>query len=267
MIRITKKHLLQIRRKEKSKKGDNGKVLIVGGSKQYSGALTLAGLAAMRAGVDWVTVAAPQKVAWAINALSPDIVTTKLPGDYLDASHYKAIVMLSKKHNCILLGNGAGMHAGTKKLFQKMVKDISLPMVIDADALKVLKPQEIKNAIVTPHAREAEIFFGSSDVKKIQKKVGSNVCLLKGPTDYIITKNKMYSNTTGNAGMTKAGTGDVLAGLCSGYLAQSNELEKSAITACYINGQIGDMLLKQRKGEFSYIASDLVRDIKEIRNK
>ena len=74
---ITKKNIILPKRSKNSKKGDNGRVLIVGGSKYYIGAISLAGLAALRSGVDWVTIAAPEKVAWCVNSLSPDIVTVK----------------------------------------------------------------------------------------------------------------------------------------------------------------------------------------------
>lgn len=277
MIHITKKYLLKIKRKKNAKKGDSGRVLMVGGGREYAGALALAGMAALRAGVDWVTIAAPQKVAWAVNALTPDLVTEKLSGQYLDERHFHQIERLAKKHTCILYGNGAGLKSGTKKLFQKMAKKISLPTVADADALKILSPKDIQNAIVTPHRREAEIFFKmklgqkvtKADIERIQKKIKNRnvVALLKGPTDYIISEQKIYYNTTGNPGMAKAGTGDVLAGLCAGYLAQSGDLLKSAITAAYINGFIGDILLRQRKGEYSFVASDIIGDMKNFVTK
>ena len=88
---------------------------------------------------------------------------------------------------------------------------------------------------------------------------------MKGKIDVIIFKDKIYYNKTGNAGMTKGGTGDVLAGLCAGFLAQSKDLLQSAINAAYFNGLIGDILLKKKKG-FTYLASDMVEEIKGIRN-
>ena len=79
---ISKKDIKLPLRKKTAKKGDNGRVLVIGGSKEYTGAAALAGLAALRSGADWVTVAAPEKVAWAVNCLSADLVTVKLKGDY-----------------------------------------------------------------------------------------------------------------------------------------------------------------------------------------
>ena len=119
---------------------------------------------------------------------------------------------------------------------------------------------------MTPHNKEFEIFLMNSEInektikkisneKNIQKKSiliqknlkkflnKNNVILLKGEVDAIISKDKIKYNKTGNAGMTKAGTGDVLAGLCVGFLAQSKDLFQSAVNAAYFNGLIGDILL------------------------
>ena len=273
MIHITKKHLLKIRRNKWSKKGDHGRVLIVGGSKDYVGAVALAGLACLRSGADWVTVAAPSQVSWAINCLTPDIVTIKLPGDFLNINHASQILKLIEKHDVMLIGNGAGIKQSTKKLVLKLLHSVRLPFVIDADALKMLESKDVKNCIITPHTQEAEIFFHEKfsrpptreQLRLMQRKINpSTVALLKGATDYIIIKNQIYNNTTGNPGMTRAGTGDVLAGLCAGYLAQSKNLLASAITAAFINGKVGDILLRQKKGEYSFIASDIIADYKRI---
>ena len=88
--------------------------------------------------------------------------------------------------------------------------------------------------------------------------------LLKGKIDVIVSKDEIIYVRGGNAGMTKGGTGDVLAGLCAGFLAQSKNLLQSAINASYFNKKIGDILLKKKKG-FTYVASDMVEEIKRIK--
>jgi NAD(P)H-hydrate epimerase len=88
------------------------------------------------------------------------------------------------------------------------------------------------------------------------------VVLLKGATDTIISKERVVANRTGNPGMAKAGTGDVLAGLCVGFLGQGLSLFQSAVNGAYINGTLGD-LLEKKKG-YSYIASDLLMDLKRV---
>ena len=94
----------------------------------------------------------------------------------------------------------------------------------------------------------------------------NNIVLLKGKIDAVISKDNILFNKTGNAGMSKAGTGDVLSGLTAGFLAQNKDLLQSAINAAYFNGLIGDILLKKKKG-FSYLASDMVEEIKKIVGK
>lgn len=299
---ISKKYIKLPTRKKSNRKGDNGRVLIIGGSKDYVGAVALAGLAALRSGCDWVTIVAPEKVAWSVNSLTPDLVTVKLKGHYFSLKHYNEILKLIKKHDVILIGNGIGINEETRKLIIKLLKNKIVKdklNVIDADAIKSLSINDLENSILTPHIKELELFLKNSKINKtlIKKiinekninKKGSlikktliknyynkknkklnffeedNIILLKGPIDSIISKNKLIYNKTGNPGLTKAGTGDVLAGLCAGFLAQSKDLFQSTINAAYFNGLIGDILLKKKKG-FTYLASDMVEEIKKLFN-
>ncbi|MFH1053480.1 MAG: NAD(P)H-hydrate dehydratase [Candidatus Woesearchaeota archaeon] len=270
---ILKNDIVLPKRNKSSHKGDNGRLLIIGGSRDYVGAVALAGLAALRSGCDWVTIAAPEKVGYAINAISPDLVVKKYRGDDFCASRAKDILKFEKENrfDAVLIGSGIGMHA--KTFVKKFVKDYcnkkpNKPLVIDADALKHIKLQDLrhKNAVLTPHQKEFEILLKNSKLDKevFRKHINNNIILIKGPVDQIISKNKTFYNKTGNPGMTKAGTGDVLAGICAGFVAQGLSLQQSAINAAFINGIIGDRLLKDRKGAYSFIASDIIGDIGKI---
>lgn len=253
--------------KKTSHKGDNGRVLIVGGSQNYVGAMALAGLATLRTGVDIVTIAAPEKVAWAINCLSPDLMTQKFKGHYFKSSQASKVGKLCKNYDVILIGNGLGLHPETQKFVKKLSK-LKILKVIDADGLKAIRIQEVDNSILTPHQKELEILQKNSrikNLKELQKKLKNNVLLIKGPIDKIIAKNKIIYNKTGNEAMTVGGSGDVLAGLCAGFLAQTKDLWQAACLSAYINGAIGDYL-KKKKG-YSFIASDLVKDFEEITKK
>ncbi|HIH42517.1 TPA: NAD(P)H-hydrate dehydratase [Candidatus Woesearchaeota archaeon] len=281
-----------------AKKGDAGRVLIIGGSKDYIGAVALAGLAAFRSGVDSVIIAAPEKVAYAINCLSPDLVTKKFSGEYFVEKHLKEIVKLSQNADTVLIGNGIGLKRKTIKFVRKIVlalEKVQKPYVLDADAIKAVSLSECKTAILTPHAKELEILLANSrfgnvnKIKDIDEKIkatqkylnknnNNNIILLKGRIDYIFSKNKVKVNKTGNPGMAKAGTGDVLAGLVAGFLAQSKDNPdknsarfNSACAAAYLNGMLGDRSLAEHGGKaaaqagiYSYIASDLLRDMKDI---
>jgi hydroxyethylthiazole kinase-like uncharacterized protein yjeF len=286
MQTITKKDIKIPARKNDSHKGDNGYVLAVGGSKEFTGAITLAGLAALRSGCDLVKIAAPEKAAWAIDAYSPDLITIKMKGDYVNSGYFSAVKNEMKKFDVLLIGSGLSLRKETKKFVKKIVKEVNKLKVIDADAIKSISMNECENSIITPHNRELGQFLINSNVKKILinkiinekntmkksaliKKIiqkfldKNNIVLLKGETDTIISKNKIAFVKGGNAGMTKGGTGDVLAGLCAGFLAQSKDLLQSAINASYFNKKIGDILLKKKKG-FGYLASDMAWEIKRI---
>ena len=277
---LTKKEVKLPKRKPESHKGDNGRLLIIGGSIDYIGALILAGMAAFWSGVDIVTIAAPEKVAWAINTFSPDFITKKFKGDFFTLKHSDKIIKLSKDFDVILVGNGLGVRNQTIKFSQKIIKNIKKPKVIDADAIKALKLSDVSNAIITPHENELKIFLENNlknkkileeifnknielenKAKKLQYALvnflkKNNIILLKGKTDIIISKNKIKFNKTGNAGMSIAGTGDVLAGLTASFLAQTKNSFDSACSAAFINGIIGDYLLK-KKG-YGFIASDFI---------
>src|SRR3989338_4156419 len=164
-----------------SHKGDNCRILIIGGSKDYVGAVTLAGVACLRSGADWVTIAAPEKVAWAINKLSPDLITKKLKGDFLSALHLKELKLLMARHDTVLIGNGMGLNPATRKLIKKIINHCvknKKYLVIDADALTIISIQEVENAILTPHRKEFESLLRNSrldSVRSLKKVLRNNI--------------------------------------------------------------------------------------------
>ncbi len=265
---ITKKNVMIPSRPKSSRKGDSGRVLVIGGSQQYVGAVVLAGLSALRSGVDWVTIAAPEKVGWAAHCLSPDLVVKKFSGTHFSLRHVAGVVQEAKGYSAVLIGNGIGRKSDgfVREVVKKLVA-MKKPLVIDADALKVVRLQDVSGTILTPHAKEFEILLKNSRLTQAsyKKKLGDNVIVITGPVDKIITRGKVWENKTGNPGMTKAGTGDVLVGLCVSFLAQGLSKEKAAINAAYFTGKVGDILAKKHKG-YTYLASDLVKELKRYTN-
>jgi ADP-dependent NAD(P)H-hydrate dehydratase / NAD(P)H-hydrate epimerase len=270
MRTITQKDLVIPKHNKNAHKGQNGEVLIIGGSEDYIGCLALAGLAALRTGIDWITIATPEKVAWAISCLSPDLITKKIKGNYLSLKNYPELMRLVKLHDVVLIGNGMGQKKSTQMLIRKLVKNIKKPLIVDADAIKAVKLKDVKDSLLFPHKKEFELLLKNSKIKEseLQDHIDDNVIVRKGKVDLIIDSYKVMQNKTGNEGMTTGGTGDVLAGLAAGFLAQGESLKQSAINATYLNGKIGDYL-KKKKG-YSFIASDLVQDydrvIKKLKN-
>ena len=269
-------------RKKTSRKGEIGHSLVIGGSDEYVGAVILAGLAALRAGCDMATVAAPEKVAWAVHQYTPDLMTYKVKGTSFNIKNAKEMVKYADKFDAVLIGNGITRKAD--KFCQYFVHKSQKLKVIDADALKTLSFKDFNNSIIAPHETELEMMLVNSNKEFLLPKLreanakekaeilqgnlryflqNNNVLLIKGPTDLIISANKIAYNRTGNQGMTKGGTGDVLAGLAVGFLAKSKDLFKSAIAASYINGLVGDLLLKKKKG-YTFLASDILDDLAKI---
>ncbi|MFC1691200.1 NAD(P)H-hydrate dehydratase [Nanoarchaeota archaeon] len=308
----------QPKRNPYSHKGQNGRVLIIGGSKEYTGAVIFAGKAALKSGCDLVTIAAPEKVAWAINSYIPDLMTRKIKGEYITERKVTEVFKLTDKIDTILIGNGISLKSeGFVIKFVKKIKDQlknkELNLVLDADAIKVANSNDLYNTIITPHEQEFEIFLNNNNKRELIRKLlelklkiikpkktnkqtqkkpakkdpennpddiiqlrakliqnnlkeffeNGNVILLKGKTDIIISKNKIFYNKTGNPSMTKGGTGDILAGLCAGYYSQTKDPFNSASLAAFSLGQIGDQMFKRYN--YNYLTSDMLRRIKKLR--
>ncbi|MFH1849668.1 MAG: NAD(P)H-hydrate dehydratase [archaeon] len=258
------------KRKPDAHKGDSGRVLIVAGSDDYPGAAYLASraCAALRCGTDLVTIAAPEKVAWAINCLCPDLITVKLSGHYISSGHKKQIMQLLTRSNTLLIGPGIGKRTETADVIRYLARH-SISKVIDADAIHFVSVKNTQNAIITPHAKELKILCKNSGVafrspQALQPHLKNNILLLKGPEDIIIGRNKVKHNRTGNPGMTVGGTGDVLAGMAAGFLSQGSDPFLCASAAAYLNGKIGDSLA--RKLGNGLIASDFLSEIAKVIN-
>ena len=267
-----------------SHKGNNGRLLIVGGSSDYSGAPAIAGMAAIGAGADLVYVASPEKAAEAIKSTSPDLIVKSLSGDKLSLEHVQEILSLSQKVDAVLIGPGAGIDEDTSKLFNVLVAKVKKPIVLDADSLKQVELSLVKNrddVILTPHIFEFKSFFNVSDDLKLDidsydfKKVDENITefqkvtrqirgsvIVKGQYDLILSGTKFRINKSGNPGMTVGGTGDALAGITAGLLAQGLNTFDSACLGAFINGLAGDEAFNEKGNGFS--ATDLVSYVGKV---
>ena len=261
-----------------SHKGNNGRLLIVGGNADYSGAPAIAGMAAIGAGADLVYVASPEKSAEAIKSTSPDLIVKSLEGDKLSLSHLDEILKISDNVDAVLMGPGAGIDDETSKLFNVLASKIKKPIVMDADSLKQVELSLIKNRediILTPHIFEFKSFFNVENDLKLDidsydfKKVDENITqfqqiarrikgtvIVKGQYDLILQGTKFRINKSGNPGMTVGGTGDALAGIVTGLLSQGLNTFDCACLGVFINGLAGDMAYDEKGNGFS--ATDLV---------
>lgn len=243
-----------------SHKGDNGRILIIGGSEKYHGALLLAIQAASRI-VDIVYVHSPenQKLIQKLKSEISVFITV----------NKKELFKTIDLADAILIGPGLDENKNTKKILNKILTEYdNKKTVIDATSLWHADPLLLHpNCIVTPHWREFEKLFRCQptpgNVLQMAKKYHC-VVVLKGRYDYVSDGKTLFENRTGNIGMTKGGTGDVLSGLIAALAAKSDNLI-AAQAGVYLNGLAGDRLYK-KFGTF-YNAEDLAGSLGEIIKK
>nr|CBH38287.1 conserved hypothetical protein, YjeF-related protein family and carbohydrate kinase family [uncultured archaeon] len=264
------------KRKASSHKGDNGRVLIVGGG-PFFGAPTLAALAALHAGADWVTIAAPKSVSSIIASISPNLIVQPLSSEILVEKDVPAVSNLVKRHDVVVIGMGLGAEEATKKAVG-MIIEAAKKVVVDADGFYGLQlPLEEKHVIVTPHAGELSKMGGKEGrvdvppeanteeriefVKKFSK-LNKVVTLMKGHTDIISDGVRVKQTRKGNAGMTVGGTGDVLAGITGAFFAIASDPFKAATAAAFVNGTAGDLAFAD-KG-YGLLATDVVENIPRV---
>ncbi|MEM2448608.1 MAG: NAD(P)H-hydrate dehydratase [Candidatus Bathyarchaeia archaeon] len=262
-------------RPPQSHKGDFGRLLVVGGCETYTGAPALTAMAALRAGVDLVFIAAPEKTAYTISGFSPNLITVKLEGEYLKPEHFEKLKPLIDKSTGLAIGPGLGLRDETFQAF-KLIVDYAwsknIPTVIDADGLKAYAVYRLKAGyatVLTPHLGEYSLIFGQppKEFEKLKLHVRENAArigltiLLKGMVDIVSDGIRVKLNFTGNPGMTVGGTGDVLTGIVATFLSQGVEPFKAATAAAFINGLAGDIVAS--KIGYHMTASDLLDVIPE----
>jgi ADP-dependent NAD(P)H-hydrate dehydratase / NAD(P)H-hydrate epimerase len=268
--------LLRLNNREiDSHKGQNGSVLIVGGNHNYSGAPALAALSSLRSGVDLSVIACPNSVSSPIRSYSPDLIVNSLSDNYITFDDTSRILELSEDADVMVLGCGIGREEETGLALIEMIEKIQMPIVIDADALKILDLDLISKyngeVILTPHKAEFKTFFGIDVPEKIGQKIdvvseASSECkstiLLKGVVDIISNGKSVKLNSTGNPGMTVGGTGDILAGLVGGLMAQGHNAYESAYLGSFINGTAGD--IARIDYGYNFLASDILKYIPRV---
>lgn len=264
-------------RPPESHKGDFGRLLVIGGSETYSGAPALVALAALRTGVDLAYIAAPQKTAYTISAMSPNLITLKLSGDHLSSRDMPIIRRHTRGVSAIVVGPGLGLHKETEDAVGEIIRIVEeekIPLLLDADGLKAFsrfKRRLEVPLVLTPHAGEYLILTGEQLSQKLTERVASvqktaqdlgAVVLLKGHVDLVSDGERVKLNFTGNPGMTVGGTGDVLSGIVGALMAQGTDPFEAAAAGAFINGAAGDFV-KEEKG-YHMVATDLLDWIPKI---
>lgn len=270
-------------RPPESRKYDFGLLLVIGGSKFYSGSPALSAFAAFRAGVDMVRILAPKRAADIIASFSPVLAAYPLEGDRFRKKHLPTLLQMTKAaeavangKTAVVIGGGAGRSLETQELIRQYLSEISVPAVIDADAIHAVGGKinlfAGKPFVFTPHAYEFFVLTGReigrlSDEEKAKIVYEEGVMnkvtiLLKGKTDVISDGREIALNTTGSPYMTVGGTGDTLAGICGALMARGVAPFLAAQAAAYMNGKAGEIAAAQKKEGF--VASDLIEAIPNV---
>jgi len=256
-------------RKLSSRKGDNGKVLVLGGSYIYHGAPALSSLAALKTGTDLVYTCVPKINVQSTRAVSPNLIVIPLVDSKLTRGAVnKLLGQIPNDLDSATIGMGLSIQdPEALKLLVKSLLDRDVRISLDATALVnyILPLLSGKNVVVTPHAGEFKKMFGEAlpeskktritMVTKFAKKYSITI-LLKGPTDIISDGGKTYLNPTNTPGMTVGGTGDILSGIIAGMLARNRDALESAVISAYFNGLAGKMI--QKKLGHHMTATDLL---------
>lgn len=265
----------------KSHKGENGKLLIIGGG-PYSGAPSLSALAALRTGVDLVYIASPKKVSSIIASYSPNlIIKPLLSEEYITSKDIEVIRNYIKLVDAVIVGPGAGRAEETLDALTNIVRDIvdiDKPLVIDADAIKAVgrKLSIIENSktVITPHIGEFTQLTGiklSEDIDERKKvitnwasKLGVSI-YLKGHIDILSNGRITRYNRIHNVSMTVGGTGDVLAGIIGALLSKGLKPIYAMRAAAFLNGEAGNNVFQEKS--YGLLPTDIIEEIPNVLKK
>ena len=276
------------KRPRESHKGRFGHLLILAGSRGMTGAAVLSAAGALRSGVGLVTLALAESQQNVAAAALPEAMTLGLPETSSGAVGAEAVSRIRTAHadrrfTALAAGPGLSTHGDTARALIGLLTTMSLPAVLDADALNLLALQARAEVaalfsrrrapcVVTPHPGEAARLVRETTAsievdrcrwaKNIAEEFRST-CLLKGARTVVTDGKRVYVNGTGNSGLAKGGSGDVLTGIIGGLWAQRLKMREdddgfeAACLGAYLHGAAADAAVKE-KTAYSLIASDVI---------
>jgi len=252
-------------------KGTYGHLLLIGGQKGMMGSMVLSSKSAMRSGAGKVTVILPKCGIDILQTTCPEVMVMPSSND-----KYVSTTDMSLEPFVVCIGMGLGQSEEARIALQYYLDSSENPMLIDADGLNIISNHRelIKKipakSILTPHQGELKRLLGEwkDDHDKIESvkqfsKTYDLIVVSKDAYSFVVYKEQVYINSTGNPGMATAGSGDVLAGLISGLVAQGYSTLNASILGVYIHGASGDNYASKYDQQ-SLIASDLIENFKEV---
>ena len=257
-------------RRPDSHKGENGRVLIIGGSLEYYGAPILSGLGSLYSGADLTYLLVPECNFEVSRSYYPDFIVRKYAGFHLNQRAIDEAVHLAEKVDTVLIGPGLGKDEDYPDTIVKIMHKIQKPFVLDADAISVAAIHEHPSVTITPHHGEMAQLLDQpldelppEEIENLVReyaKLKKLTILLKGREDIIIDEHGEGAvNITGHPGMTVGGSGDVLAGVVVSFIAQGMKPFESCCAAAFVTGTAGENLARQKGVCFS--ATDLALEL------
>lgn len=254
-------------RSDFSNKGTYGKSLIVAGSFGKIGAAVLATKAALHSGSGITVTHAPNCGYQILQTSCPEAMFIKCGEVFCEE-------ISAEKDFTLGIGPGLGMDPKTESAFLKFLKGYKKPLILDADALNILakNPEHLKfipkNSIITPHPKEFERLFGKTEdsfkrldlARKKAAELRIYIVLKDHHTQIITPENEVYYNITGNSGMAKGGSGDVLLGMITSLLAQNYSPENASILGVWLHGKAGDLAAEKFSKE-AMLPSNLIDEL------
>ena len=258
------------KRDENAHKGDFGRVLLLCGSRGYTGAAYFAAMGALRTGAGLVYLGVPESI-YAIEAVKlNEPVFFPLPeqGGRLSEAAVPEILEKIPRMDAVLIGPGLGLGQGSFAVLKAVLTHAACPVVVDADGITLLVPHmdilrgREAPTILTPHDGEFTRLFGPVGEDRMASARAAalesrGIMLLKGHRTCVTDGIREYRNTTGNPGMAVGGSGDVLAGVLVSLLGQGLEPLEAAACAAWLHGKAGDLCAGEL-GEYGMLPTDLL---------
>lgn len=258
-----------------SHKGTYGRLLVIAGSEGMSGAAYLNAASAYRTGAGLVQIYTQKENRVVLQTLLPEAIVTTY-----ETYEEEKVKGLLEQADAICIGSGLGTGEIAKKILQTVLREAKVPCVIDADGLNLLSEYREYLAflregrfILTPHMKEMSrlLEIKISKIKEqrlllLEKFVQAYgcTCILKDSCTIVAGKNeRIYVNRSGNESMAKGGSGDVLAGIIAGLLAQKAAENDAAVLGVYAHGKCGD-LAREELGSYSVLATDLIKKLSSV---
>lgn len=220
-------------------KGDRGRVGIVAGSVDQAGPAALSGQASLRTGTDVVDILTSEEVLHVVAGFSENLNVGRYTGDHLSSDSVSKATTLAEWSDVLAIG--PGLSEPDQDAIQEIVSSVSVPVVVDADAIGPAVGASFSEAVFLPDSHEADIIRESYDSLEAFSKETGAVVLSTGDTDVIYAGDETWTNETGTSALTVAGTGDTLAGIVTSLLGQGLSRVEAARLGAWILGSAGEL--------------------------